>query len=477
MADILESNLVNLVNDLIIQLNELDAERTFIGELGKPVDTDVGAISNRLNQLTSSSINLSVFRAHDYDKLLLECSTLLQRADKDRESWNKYAIENANLSIEVIRLKSRLDILRNQLLDGYYKQTKEESERQLIIQKSKLTEVQDKITSSSNDSTHYEKIRAHDRRQYNKRSWQKGAGAYWGSFRGAEDKKYRANSIISQLNIEKSTQEKIVDNANERFEYEKKAFKYKLKEINAEIEAIELHLRLVRDGILNYINILNPLKERVIDDLAQVEMRKRVCNKGIIQIYGSKIFDNTSKEDGLSNISSLDEQIMWLRQTTNNLSPYVKNKQKTSITVKLDSLRRHGKTPNSLSFEVAEHQWEASELILLPPNAKCVQVKGISLFRWKDLNDPLEIQVSPPSKGKYRRLGEDDILGEISSGVLKCNLSKLSDNTINEIFGIDLLNNVSPIGHWSLHIPTESLRDIKNSYLSIHIEYLVESLI
>lgn len=107
MADILESNLVNLVNDLIIQLNELDAERTFEGELGKPVDTDVGAITNRLSQLTSSSINLSVFRAHDYDKLLLECSTLLQRADKDRETWNKYAIENANLSIEVIRLKSR----------------------------------------------------------------------------------------------------------------------------------------------------------------------------------------------------------------------------------------------------------------------------------------------------------------------------------------------------------------------------------
>lgn len=231
-------------------------------------------------------------------------------------------------------------------------------------------------------------------------------------------------------------------------------FKQRRTKVNRKYMDLKTKVSVAEDGILNYSKKLPAIQKRFCGDFEFALKRVKKAATGLKNVFG---FD----DEFPSNHSALvffDDCLIWTRKMINKLNQFSRLDQNFTITISLQDLLgkdewSKGKKSGSWSFKVADN---------LFPNQFHLRLRGISVFlgklRINRLNGTISALVKAPVNSYYTHLNHSKVeVDQSEIPAIRCGRIGTRDFIrTRDVFGVNTLFNVSPLGTWKISLLTSN---------------------
>jgi hypothetical protein len=230
-----------------------------------------------------------------------------------------------------------------------------------------------------------------------------------------------------------------------------KVFKVARRDVALDTINLKIQAYSLPDGILNISERMDALASRIRADFNEAFGRMRALVTGLVAVYGISNQTNQPnrqipKLPDLQKGSTLDLSIAWIRSVHNALIKVRRYDQKVLVPIGLKA--RLGN--QGFATGLAQGKWT---IILAETdfgNARFLRLRGVGLS--SDVLSTTLAQILPPTSAF--QTDARPISGRITQG--------LSPTGI-DIVGSELVNNMSPIGQWTITLDVLSAHSLQQA--------------
>ncbi len=257
--------------------------------------------------------------------------------------------------------------------------------------------------------------------------------------------------------------------AEERAEGHKKTAEWLRKSIQHRFDRLAISRRLNAEkvqavtapaGALNYVEQLNPIKERISFLFQQARQRLISIAKGFSEVYGVSV----PLPDNIKAYNYLDSCYEWALSASNWLISFQRHDKNVTRQFSVRKLVGDDAWVRGLQ----EHEWKFSLDLDEKPGTLFPRMRGVSAHTiGQELVGTFEFTVTPPVEASTRTEDKVAIVNQQEIGnVYLGKVSPWSPEYDNDIGGVIATHNASPYGEWHISVGMESTQGISAEYIS-----------